>query len=106
MPDRRHRQRQTLARQLVDQMAEAAADAAEHFIGADAHVVEEQLAGVGRMHADLFQIAAALEAGQRGRRAVNSVVPLPPAFGSVLVASTTTPACWPLVMKVLEPLIK
>src|SRR3546814_16908637 len=35
---------------------------------------------------------------------VNSVVPLAPVFGSVLAASTTTPACWPLVMKVFEPL--
>src|SRR3546814_917362 len=35
---------------------------------------------------------------------VNSVVPLAPVFGSVLAASTTTTACWPLVMKVFEPL--
>jgi hypothetical protein len=34
---------------------------------------------------------------------VKSVMPLPPAAGSVLAAMTTRSQCWPLVMKVLAP---
>src|SRR3546814_6070137 len=54
------------ARQLVDQMAEAAAEATEHVVLAELDIVEEQLRGIGRMQADLVEIAAALETGQRG----------------------------------------
>jgi len=56
------------------------------------------------LQSSLVEIAAALEAGQV-RVTVNKVVPFAPARGSVLAASTTTPAFWPLVMKVLEPLM-
>src|SRR3546814_3324076 len=47
-------------------MAEAAAEATEHVVLAELDIVEEQLRGIGRMQADLVEIAAALETGQRG----------------------------------------
>ena len=40
--------------------------AAEQVVGRHAHVVEEQLRGVLRLHADLLEIAAALEASRLG----------------------------------------
>ncbi len=59
-------QGQALARQLVDQVAEAVADTAEHGAGRHPHIVEEQLRSVGAVLADFFQVAAAFEAGQGG----------------------------------------
>jgi len=85
-------------------MPEAATDAAEDSRSRHAYVVEEEFRGIRGLQTRLVEIAAALEAGQI-RVDRDSVVPLAPARGSVLAASTTTPAFWPLVMKVLEPLM-
>ena len=57
------------------------------------------------MLAQLLELAAAAEA----RRVVglhhDSETPLAPRLGSVLATTTIRLACWPLVMKVFEPLM-
>ena len=57
---------QPLLRQLLHELDEAHAGAAQQIVGRHADIVEEQLRRVLRLHADLLEIAAALEA--LGRR--------------------------------------
>jgi len=56
------RDREALLRQLFHQRVHALALAAEDVAGGNAHVVEEELGGVGGMLADLVELAAAAEA--------------------------------------------
>jgi hypothetical protein len=102
---RLHADDEALARQLAHHLHEALAfHAAEQGVGRHAHVVEEQLGGVARVLADFFEVLAAREAG-RGASTRNRLTPLAPAAGSVLAASTSRSQFWPLLMKILLPLM-
>ena len=96
---------QPLLRQFLHQLGEALPFlGAEQALGRQLHVLEEQLRGVGGIHAELLELAAAAEACASSVSTTNSEMPLAPAFGSVLATTMIRLACWPLVMKVFEPL--
>ena len=58
---RADRLREPFLRQLRHHQREALALRAEHVGGGDADILEEQLGGILRLHADLFEISSALE---------------------------------------------
>ncbi len=97
---------QTLLGQLLHQLDEALAlDAADDVLGRNLHVIEEEFGGVVALHADLVEVATALEAlGSVGFDDDQATCPWRPAVGSVLATTMMKLASWPLVMKVLEPL--
>ena len=78
---------------------------AEQVRGRHAHVVEEELGRVLRLHADLVEIAPALKAAASSVSTTISEVPLAPRAGSVLATTMTRSASWPLLMKVFCPLM-
>ena len=57
---------QPLLRQVLHHQFEAAAFGAEQVAGRNVHVLEKQFRGVLRFHAELVEVAAALEARSRG----------------------------------------
>ncbi len=101
-----HRDDQALLRQFLHQLDEALAFlGAEQVLGRQRDVVEEQFRRVGGIEAELLELAAAAKAlGARRSRPPSATRPWRPAFGSVLATTMMRLACWPLVMKVLEPL--
>ena len=99
------RDRQPLLGQVVHEVDEALAlGRPEQVRDRHLHVGEEQLGGVLRVLADLFEVAATLEARPSRARGSSSDMPLCFCDGSVLTAVMTRSALMPLVMKVLEPL--
>ena len=94
------RDAQPLLREVVDHLAEALALGAEQVRDRHARVVEEQLGGVLRVHADLLEVAAALEAPACRPRSTSMLMPLWRCVGSVLTAVTIRSALMPLVMNV------
>ena len=95
---------QPLLRELAHHLGEALAlDAAEEVLRRHGHVVEEELGGVGGLQADLVELAAAAEAGGAVGLDGEEADALGASRGSVLAATRMRLACWPLVMKIFEP---
>ena len=59
--DSGHRDAEALLSEVVDHLAEALTFGDEQVLDRDPRVVEEQLRGVLRVHADLLEVTAALE---------------------------------------------
>ncbi len=96
--------RQPLLGQVGHEVHEALALVAEQVGHRHVDVGEEQLGGVLAVHADLVEVAAALEAVHAALEHEQATCPCGAGVGSVLTAVITRSALMPLVMNVFEPL--
>ena len=89
----------------LHQVGEALALLAEQVGDRHPHVVEEQLGGVLRVLADLVELAAARKPARVALDHDQAECPCAPGAGSVLQTTMHQAGMWPLVMKVLLPLM-
>ena len=101
--DRRHRNREPLAGQMLHQVAEALALHAQAVLRRYLDLVEIQLGGVLRAAPDLVELAAAVEA-LGAILDYEQAETLPPSPSDVRAATITRSACRPLVTNVFDPL--